>query len=313
MKIAIFGTGGVGGYFGARLAQNGHAVAFIARGAHLQALRTEGLLVESFLGDIHLPRVQASDSPAEIGEVDAVLVGVKAWQVPEAAQAMRPLVGAHTLVLPLQNGVDAPEQLAAVLGAQHVLGGMCQISAHIAAPGRIRHVAVQPYIALGWPDNRRTPELEALHRALNGAGIRAEIPADIRVAMWRKFTFIAAFGAVGAAVRLPAGAWRAIPASRALLRQAMQEIVRLGQARSIPIQERAAQDALAFVDALGANVTASMQRDIMAGRPSELEAQTGAVVRMGRESGVPVPANAFLYAVLLPQEQRARSGAQASP
>ncbi len=310
MKIAVFGTGGVGGYFGARLAQHGHEVAFIARGAHLEALRSEGLYVESFLGDVHLPRVQATDSPAEIGPVDAVLVGVKAWQVPEAAAAMRPLVGACTLVLPLQNGVEAPEQLAAALGEQHVLGGMCQISAYIAAPGRIRHAAVQPYIALGWPDNRRTPELEALHRALNAAeGIRAEIPADIRVAMWRKFTFIAAFGAVGAAVRLPAGAWRSLPASRALLQQAMQEIVRLGQARGVPIEERAAQDALAFVDALGADVTASMQRDIMAGRPSELEAQTGAVVRMGRESGVPVPANAFLYAVLLPQEQRARSGA----
>ncbi len=310
MKIAIFGTGGVGGYFGARLARSGHQVAFIARGAHLEALRAHGLRVESFLGDIHLPQVQASDSPAEIGPVDAVLVGVKAWQVPEAAQAMRPLVGARTLVLPLQNGVEAPAQLAEVLGAQHVLGGMCQISAYIAAPGVIRHVGVQPYIALGWPDNRRTPELEALRRALDEAeGVRAEIPADIRVAMWRKFTFIAAFGAVGAAVRLPAGAWRAVPAARALLQQAMQEIVRLGQARGVPLEERAVRDALAFVDALGADVTASMQRDIMAGRPSELEAQTGAVVRMGRAGGVPVPANAFLYAVLLPQEQRARSGA----
>ncbi len=306
MKIAIFGSGGVGGYFGARLAQHGHEVHFIARGAHLKAILEKGLRVESFLGDVHIPHAQATDDPAGIGPVDAVLVGVKAWQVPEAAEMTRPLVGERTLVLPLQNGVDAPDQLAAVLGKAHVLGGMCKISAFIAEPGVIRHAGVIPYIALGELDNRRTSRVETLHAALTGAGIEAEIPENIQAAMWGKLTFIAPFSAVGAAVRLPAGAWRHLPPTRALLTEAMQEVVRVGQAQGVPIDERAVQNALAFVDSLGEGVTASMQRDIMEGRPSELEAQVGAIVRRGRERGVPTPANAFLYAVLLPQEQRSR-------
>ncbi|RMF50011.1 MAG: 2-dehydropantoate 2-reductase [Anaerolineae bacterium] len=308
MKIAIFGTGGVGGYFGARLAQHGHDVTFIARGAHLQAIRTQGLHVESPLGDAHIHPAQATDTPAEVGPVDAVLVGVKAWQVPEAAQAMRPLVGAHTLVLPLQNGVEAPSQLAEVLGKEHVLGGMCKISSFIAAPGHIRHAGITPYIALGELDNRRTPRVEALHAALTGAGIQAEIPQDILVAMWGKLTFIAAFSAVGAVTRLPAGAWRQVPQTRAMLIAAMNEIVRVGQAEGVAVGEKTVQSALSFTDSVPEGATASMQRDIMEGRPSELEAQTGAVVRLGHKHAVPTPVNDFLYAALLPQEMQARAG-----
>ncbi len=306
MKIAIFGSGGVGGYFGARLAQHGHDVTFIARGAHLEAIRSGGLHLESPLGDAHIQPAQATDRPEEVGAVDAVLVGVKAWQVPEAAEAMRPLVGERTLVLPLQNGVEAPAQLAAVLGPEHVLGGFCKISAYIAGPGHIVHAGVEPYIGLGWPDNRRTPDLEALHNALAEAGISAEIPDDIQAAMWRKFLFIAAISPVGAAVRLPIGAWRHVPPTRALLEETMDEIIQVGQARGVAIGPQDAQETLRFIDSLPDHITASMQRDLMAGNPSELEAQTGAVVRMGRENGLPVPANTFLYAVLLPQEQRAR-------
>ncbi len=307
MKLAIFGTGGVGGYFGARLAEHGHEVHFIARGAHLKAIREKGLYLESPLGDVHLPKPHATDTPAEIGPVDAVLVGVKAWQVPEAAHAMPPLVGEHTLVLPLQNGIEAPAQLAEVLGKEHVLGGMCKISAYIAAPGRIVHAGIEPYIALGWPDNHRSPALEALHAALVEAGINAEIPDDIQAAMWGKFVFIAAISAVGAAVRLPVGAWRVLPETRALLEESMYEIVRLGQALGVHIDRSAAEGALRFVDSLPENVTASMQRDIMEGRPSELDSQTGAIVRLGKQNGIPVPVNEFLYAVLLPQERAARS------
>ncbi len=307
MKIAIFGTGGVGGYFGARLAQHGHEVAFIARGAHLEAIRSQGLRVESLLGDVHIQPAQATDHPEEIGPVDAVLVGVKAWQVSEAARAMRPLVGAHTLVLPLQNGVDAPEQLASVLGAEHVLGGMCKISSFIAAPGHIHHAGITPYIALGELDNRRTQRGEALHTALSGAGIEAEIPPDIQAAMWGKLTFIASFSAVGAVTRLPAGAWRDVPPTREMLIAAMREIVQVGQAEGVAVGETTVQNALAFTDSVPEGATASMQRDIMAGRPSELEAQIGAVVRRGRKYAVPTPVNTFLYAALLPQEQRNRT------
>ncbi len=307
MKLAIFGTGGVGGYFGARLAEHGYEVHFIARGAHLKAIREKGLYLESPLGNVHLTKVHATDNPAEIGPVDAVLVGVKAWQVPEAARAMPPLIGEHTLVLPLQNGIEAPMQLTEVLGKEHVLGGMCKISAYVAAPGRIVHAGVEPYIALGWPDNHRSPTLESLHAVLVAAGITAEIPDDILAAMWGKFVFIAAISAVGTAVRLPVGAWRTLPETRTLLEESMYEIVRLGQALGVHIDRSAAESALRFVDSIPENVTASMQRDIMDGRPSELNSQTGAIVRLGQQNGIPVPVNEFLYAVLLPQERAARS------
>ena len=185
MRIAVFGTGAVGGYFGGRLAQAGGDVVFIARGKQLQALQDQGLRVDSPKGDFALRSVQATDDPAQVGVVDAVIVGVKAWQVTEAARACRPLVGPKTFVVPLQNGVEAPDQLAAVLGAEHVLGGLCRIVSFVVAPGHIQHAGLEPYVAFGELDNRSSERAERLRAAFEGAGVMAEIPPDIQVALWQ--------------------------------------------------------------------------------------------------------------------------------
>jgi 2-dehydropantoate 2-reductase len=311
MRIAVFGTGAVGGYFGGRLAQAGEEVIFIARGKHLQALRRHGLQVDSVKGDFVVQPVQATDDPAQVGVVDVVLVGVKAWQVPEAAQAMRPMVGPDTFVVPLQNGVEAPTQLAAVLGAQHVLGGLCRIISFILGPGHIRHAGIEPYVAFGELDNQASERAERLRQAFaRAAGVTVEIPPDIQVAMWEKFLFIASFSGVGAVTRAPAGVLRSVPETRQLLEQAMCEIFAVARAREIALPGDLVEQTMAVVDGLPPDGTASMQRDIMEGRPSELASQNGAVVRLGQEAGIATPLHHFIYHSLLPLELQARGQVQ---
>jgi len=300
----------VGGYFGGRLAQAGEDVVFVARGEQLRALRGQGLRVDSPKGDFVVRPVQATDGPAQVGAVDAVLVGVKAWQVTEAAQAMHPLVGPETFVLPLQNGVEAPNQLAAVLGSEHVLGGSCKIVSFVVEPGHIRHAGLEPYVALGELDNRSSERTERLREAFVRAGVRAEIPPDIQVAMWEKFLFIASFSGIGAVTRAPAGVLRSLPEMRQMLEQAMREVLAVARAREIALPEEAISRAITLIDSLPPGGTASMQRDVMDGRPSELESQNGAVVRLGQEVGVATPLHAFIYHSLLPLELRARGRVQ---
>ena len=225
MRIAVFGAGSVGGYFGGRLARVGEDVVFIARGAHLRALCEQGLRVESPQGNFRVVAVQATDNPAQIGPVDVVLVAVKAWQVPEAAQAIRPMIGPETFVVPLQNGLEAPAQVAAVVGAEHVLGGSCVISSLIAAPGCIRHVGLEPSVTFGELDRRPNPRAERLREALERAEVSAFIPEDIQVAIWEKFMAIR-FGPIGAVARAPAGVLRNLPETRQLVEQAGVETLR---------------------------------------------------------------------------------------
>lgn len=306
MRIAIYGAGGVGGYFGGRLAQAGEEVIFIARGEHLRAMLQKGLRVDSIKGDFVISPVQATSDPRQVGEVDWILVAVKAWQVPEVAPEMLPMLGSNTGVVPLVNGVDAPSQLMAVLGTQHVLGGLCRISVFRAAPGHIRHVGIEPSVAFGELNLQLTPRVEQLRQAFERAGVNVTVPPNIHVAMWEKFTFIAAISGMGAITRVPAGPLRSVPETRLLLIQAIEEIVAVARQRGIPLPADAATRTLAVIDGLPAEVIASMQRDIMDGKPSELASQNGAVVRMGLESGVPTPVNAFIYHCLLPQELMAR-------
>jgi 2-dehydropantoate 2-reductase len=307
MRIAIFGSGGVGGYFGGRLAQSGEDVVFIARGAHLHALRERGLRVSSISGDFTVRPVHATDDPATVGPVDAVLLAVKAWQIPEAARAMHPLIGPETFVVPLENGVEAPEELAAVLGAGHVLGGLCRILAYVTGPGEIRHAAVEPYLAFGELDGTRSERAEALRRAFaRTTGVTVEIPADIRAAMWSKFLFITPVSGLGALTRVPIGILRTTRETRQLLVEALSEIVPLAAAVGVVLPGDAVEQTLAFTDGIPADGTTSMQRDIMEGRPSELDAQVGAVVRLGTRARVAVPVHRFMYAALLPLERRIR-------
>jgi 2-dehydropantoate 2-reductase len=308
MRIAIFGSGGVGAYFGGRLARAGQSVAFVARGAHLEVLRRDGLAVESVAGDFTVQPVEATSDAREIGPVDVVLVGVKAWQVRETAEAIKPLLGADTFVVPLQNGVEAADELGEVIGRGRVLGGLCRIMSFVAAPGRIKHTGIVPRIEFGEWDGRASPRVEALRDAFAQAeGLSAVVPPHIAVALWEKFLFIAPVSAVGAVTRMPAGVFRAVPETRAILTQSMGEILAVAHARGVALPSNAVAKTLAIVDGLPAEGTASMQRDILEGRPSELEYQVGAVVRLATQVGLAAPASTFLYASLLPAERRARA------
>ena len=306
MRIAVFGSGGVGGYFGGCLARSGNDVTFIARGEHLHALTSAGLRIESTSGDFVVYPAKATDDPAEIGEVEAVILGVKAWQVESAAGAIRPLIGRDTLVLPLQNGVEARSQLAAKLGPEHVLGGLCRIVSYIVGPGHIRHAGFAPFVAFGEVDNQVTERVVHFRDVFLRAGIETTIPSNIEAAIWNKFLFIAAFSGVGAVTQAPAGVIRRLSQTRGMVERALREIEAVASTRGISLGERAINEAMTNIDGLPDNATSSMQRDIMAHRPSELEAQTGAVVRLGRETAVETPVNSFIYESLLPLELRAR-------
>ena len=308
MRFAVVGTGGVGAYFGGRLAQAGESVAFVARGAHLTAMREHGLRVDSVAGDFVIAPVEASDDPARIGPVDVVLVGVKAWQVRETARTLGPLLGPRTFVVPLQNGVEAAGQLTEVLGPERVIGGLCKIVSAIVAPGHVRHSGVPPRVEFGERDGSRSDRVEALRQAFERAqGVSAVVPDDVEAAIWEKFLFIAPVSGVGAVTRQPVGAMREIPQTRALIERAMFEVAALARAKGVNLPDAAVARNMRYVDGLPPDATASMQRDIMEGRPSELDQQNGAIARLGDEASVPVPVNAFLYAALLPAERRARS------
>jgi len=309
MRIVIFGSGGVGGYFGGRLAQAGEDVTFIARGEHLRAIRTSGLRVDSLDGDFLISPARATDSVSEAGEVDLVLLGVKAWQVPEAACAIKPIIGAETMVLPLQNGVDAVGELIAELGTTPVVGGLCKIVTFVVEPGHIRHAGFAPSVVIGELDNRRSERIVAIEETFNRAGLNTKIADDIQVALWMKFLFIASFSGVGAIAKAPAGVLRGDPELRAEMLRAMREIYELARARNVLLPSNALETVMASVDALPADATSSMQRDIAAGKPSELESQNGAVVRMAREAGIRVPTHESIYEALKPLEASARSAA----
>jgi 2-dehydropantoate 2-reductase len=308
LKIAVYGVGGVGGYFGAALARAGYPVSVIARGEHLKAIREKGLRIQAPKEEFTVQPEKASDNPAEIGPVDVVLVGVKAWQVAEVARAMRPMLDAKTRVVPLQNGVEAVEQLAEILGREHALGGLCRIIASIAGPGTIRVGGIEPVVMLGELDGSGlSGNGKALLDAFHKAGVKAQAVEDIQAALWEKLLFIAAMSGVGAVSRAAAGEMRQSPPTRALLQQVMEEVAAVARRRGVRLSEDIVGRTLAFIDNLPQEGTASMQRDIADGRPSELEAIIGSVARLGKAGDVPTPAVAFIYAALLPQEKRARA------
>lgn len=295
MRIVVFGTGGVGGYFGGRLAQAGEDVTFIARGEHLRAIEANGLKVDSPEGDFVIHPAKATDNVGEVGTTELVILGVKAWQVPEAARAIKSIVGANTTVLPLQNGVDAVPQLVEELGSDSVVGGLCRIVSFVVEPGHIRHAGFAPSIIIGELDNRRTERIEKIEEVFRHAGLDTTIAADIQVALWTKFLFIASFSGVGALANAPAGVLRSDPKWRGLMLSAMKEIYALAHTRGVKLPSDSVDKVMAAVDGLPADATSSMHRDIAAGKPSELESQNGAVVRMAHDSGVEVPTHTLIY------------------
>jgi 2-dehydropantoate 2-reductase len=298
VSIAIFGVGGAGGYFGARLASAGHDVTFIARGEHLAAIRERGLVVQSDDGTLVARPRMATDDPAQAGVASVVLLGVKSWQVGDAARAMRPMLGRSTIVVPLQNGVEAAARLTSVLGPGRVLGGLCGTISRLDGPGRIVSVGSTNFIRFGELDRRVRARTRRLLQAFRDAKLSAAIPDDIHVALWQKFLFVVPVGSVGAYAGADVGTMRASPPLRDMLEGAMREIEALGRARGIALPDDAVRTALAFVDGLAPSGTSSLQRDLAAGLPSELEDWTGAVVRLAREAGVPAPIHEAIYARL---------------
>ena len=288
----------MGGYFGGRLAQAGEEVTFIARGDHLRAIRANGLRVDSPLGDFVIYPAKATDNVSEVGDTDLVILGVKAWQVPDAARAIKPVVGPTTIVVPLQNGVDAVPQLVAELGADNVIGGLCRIVSFVVGPGHIRHSGFMPSIIIGELDNRQSERIETIAQVFQHAGLNTTIAGDIQVELWTKFLFIASFSGVGAMAGAPAGVLRSDPKWRAHMLSAMEEIYTLAHARGVELPSDSVAKVMAAVGGLPEDATSSMQRDIAAGKPSELESQNGAVVRMAREAGVEVPTHTLIYETL---------------
>lgn len=307
MKICIFGSGGVGGYFGGRLAEAGEEVYFVSRGAHYEAMRDNGLFVSSISGDFHVHPVHVVQSPQQAPPFDLVLVSVKAWQVTAAAEAIRGSLAENAMVIPLLNGVEASAQLADVLNPESVVEGLCGVVAYIEKPGYIRHVGVEPFIQLGERDGTASPRTVHIAELLSRAkGLKASVPEDMRVALWMKFLFIVAMSGVGAVSRAPIGVTRSLPSTRALLVGCASEAAMVGRALGVNLPENAVDTVTNTIDNLPEQATASMQRDVAAGKPSELATQNAAVVRLGSENNVPTPINEFISTALTPLEQRAR-------
>lgn len=305
MKIAIMGSGGVGGFYGARMAQAGHDVTFIARGAHLEALRSGGLKVESpTLGELALPKVQATDDPAAVGPVELVLLTVKSYDLEAACSAMAPMVGPDTVVLPFLNGIDIAERVSAALEAagapgDGVLGGAVYVFANLAGPGHVRHIGLDRPI-FGELAGGTSPRVEAVHAMLTGAGIPAELSTDVRKELWNKFVGLNALSGVASIARAPAGVLVKHPATRALLADSANEAVAVAKAQGVKLDPGLTDQLLALVESLAPASRPSMLVDLENGRRLEMEALQGTLVRMGADAGVPTPVNRVIHAALSP-------------
>jgi 2-dehydropantoate 2-reductase len=306
MRVAIIGAGAVGGYYGARLAQAGHEVALIARGANLEAIRAHGFRVRSAAGDL-LVKVRAESDPSLIGPVDLVIVAVKTYSNRQAFPLVRPLVGSGTSVLSLQNGVDSADELSALIGPSPVLAGTTYIAATLIEPGIVESVGTVRRIVFGEAFGERivTDRVSSLREALAGADIQAEAAADSRVPIWEKFIFLAPIAGLTAAARLPVGPAWAQPEFRETFDQAMAEVEALARHAGVRVAADVRAQKLRYLDASPPTMRSSMMVDITSGRPLELEALMGTVVRRGRAAGIPTPVMATLYGILKPFEHGA--------
>ena len=300
MRIAVIGAGGVGGAFGAALANAGADVTFVARGAHLAAMRTTGLRVEGPRGDVHLSPTQATDDPASIGVVDLVLFCVKLWDVESAGAAIRPLVGAQTAVIPLQNGIDASERLAPILGNDAVMGGVAQISATIAEPGLIRQTGTFMRLVFGELDGRITQRGQAFLALCERAGFDATLSDKIETELWMKFILLASNAAITAATRQPVGKLRDDPDISPYFAAAYQEVADVARARGVRLPDDAVEKISAGTRNMPPAMMASMAVDLIRGNRIELPWLSGKVVQLGRELGVPTPVHGLLHAMLKP-------------
>ncbi len=305
MNIVVIGAGAVGGYFGGKLTQAGFDVTFIARGKTLEAIKNKGLQVKSINGDfvVH-PKV--TDNINNLKNPDLIILGVKSWQVIDIAKQIKPILTKKTMVLPLQNGADNAEKLLSVLNKESVLAGFCKIVSKVETPGIINHFAFEPEIVFGEYDNKITERIKNIKTVLDKAKINNTIPGDIHLDIWKKFLFIVTVSGIGALTRSVFGVMREDEGVRQIMYQTANEIVAIANAKGINLTNNDVETVLKVVDNLDYNTTASMQRDIMEGRPSELENFNGYIVKMGKDLHITTPANSFTYHCLLPMEKKAR-------
>jgi 2-dehydropantoate 2-reductase len=300
MRIAVMGAGGVGGYFGARLAGSGCDVTFIARGRHLAAMQQAGLTVVSNLGGIDLAQVKATDDPTAIGPVDLVMVGVKLWDTQAAVKQITPLVQAGASVVSFQNGVQKDDIIRHIVGDGPLLGGVSYIAARIVRPGVISHLGTMQRLVFGEFDGSRSPRAESFLLACKRAGIDAELSSDIRRTTWEKFVFLVGLSGVTSTVRLTIGPVLQNPRSRAFLLDLMREVVAVGRAYGVNLASDFAEDRLTFCDTLPAAMTSSMHNDLEGGNPLEVAWLSGGVVALGQAVGVPTPLNRAVADILAP-------------
>jgi 2-dehydropantoate 2-reductase len=298
MRIAIMGSGGVGGYLGARLAASGQDVTFLARGAHLGAIGEHGLALRSALGDVLIRPAKASDDPAAVGPVDVVIFAVKLYDTEAAAAASRPLIGPGTGVLTLQNGVDSTATLARVLGAASVIGGVAHIASVIAEPGVIRHTGTMARFVLGELNGDKSERIGALAGALGAAGVDHQVSANIQRDIWDKMVFLATFAGLTALMRLPIGPIREDADARAMLRAGLHEAHAVARAKGIGLSDDFVERTLARCDGLPHEMKSSMLQDLERGRRLELHWLSGTIARLGQELGVPTPIHALITTAL---------------
>jgi len=306
MKIAVMAAGGVGGYFGARLAAVGEDVHFIARGAHLEAIKADGLRIESAFGDLHVDGARATDDPVTIGAVDIVLFAVKLWDSETAAAACKPLLGANTTLIMLQNGVDGVARLAPILGSEPLVGGVAYISSFIGQPGTIRHHGNFARLQFGEADGSARARLSDFMQTCTKAGFDAGLSPDIELAQWQKYVLLSGMSGATAMNRQPIGPILSDATKREFFLNLMAETAAVGRARGIAIDANYAEDRLTFAEtSMPPDMRASMLDDLERGKPLELDWLAGDVARMGRELGVPTPANDAVYVALKPHRDGA--------
>src|SRR5215510_6373092 len=289
VRIAVMGSGGVGGFFGARLARGGADVTFIARGAHLADMREHGLAIESTDESFSLPKVQVTGDPATIGKTDLVMFGVKLWDTEQAARSLLPIIGSETALISFQNGVQKDDLLRPIVGEAAIMGGVAYVGTNISRPGVIAQKGPMQRLVFGEFDGRRSQRAEAFLAACKRGGINAEISADVRREIWQKFIFLASMAAVTASTRKPLGPVRSNPLTRQFFLDLMREVAAVGRAHGVAIPDNFAEPRLAFADTLYPDMTASMHHDLEQGRPLELQWLSGGVVDLGAKVGVPTP------------------------
>ena len=305
MKIAIIGTGGVGGYFGAKLAQTGNEVTFLARGEHLKAIQKNGLTVKSILGDFRVENIKATDMISNIEKPDLVIISVKAWQVKGIGEELKPILKSDTTIIPLQNGVLAADELMENIDRKHILGGLCRIISKIEAPGVINHFGVTPTIVFGELDKSKTERLARIQNVFNAAGIELRISDDIEADIWKKFISICVSGLL-AVSNTTYGELRELKETRNLMVELINEVYILSKKIGVNIEEGFVDKTVSFIDSYPSDSTSSLTRDVWERKPSEIEYQNGTVVRLGEKYGVATPINRFVYSCILPSELKAR-------